>query len=51
MEAEILEVEWARGRYDQLNLIDETRTKAMYHTHCTNKGFLELSTSMSSLDL
>ncbi|PKI36104.1 hypothetical protein CRG98_043506 [Punica granatum] len=33
-EAELEEAEWARQRYDQLNLIDEKRLKALCHGQC-----------------
>ncbi|EEF37393.1 conserved hypothetical protein [Ricinus communis] len=32
IEAEIAEAKWGRDRYEQLKLIDETMTRAMYHT-------------------
>ncbi|PKI36614.1 hypothetical protein CRG98_042995 [Punica granatum] len=33
-EAELAEAEWAKQRYEQLNLIDEKRLKALCHGQC-----------------
>lgn len=32
LESEIPEAEWTRGRFEQLNLIEEQRMKALHHT-------------------
>ncbi|PKI64004.1 hypothetical protein CRG98_015617 [Punica granatum] len=33
-EAELAEAEWAKQQYEQLNLVDEKRLKALYHGQC-----------------
>ncbi|PKI47577.1 hypothetical protein CRG98_032032 [Punica granatum] len=33
-EAELVEAEWAKQRYEQLNLIDEKRLRALCHGQC-----------------
>ncbi|PKI42157.1 hypothetical protein CRG98_037453 [Punica granatum] len=33
-ESELKETEWAKQRYEQLNLIDEKRLTALYHGQC-----------------
>lgn len=38
LESEIPEAEWTRGRFEQLNLIEEQRLKALHHTRVIKKG-------------
>jgi hypothetical protein len=37
MEAELKEIEWIQATYDQLNLIEEKRLKALCHSQCYKK--------------
>jgi hypothetical protein len=37
MESKLKESDWAKIRYEQLNLISEKRLVAIYHTSCINK--------------
>ncbi|PKI60418.1 hypothetical protein CRG98_019190 [Punica granatum] len=46
-EAELAEAEWAKQRYEQLNLVDEKRLKALATDSATNRGWLEHSTPRS----
>ena len=40
MEAKLEEVEWVQARYDQLNLIEEKRLKALCHGQLYQKQMI-----------
>jgi len=49
MESKLKESDWAKIRYEQLNLISEKRLVAIYHTSCINKKWLKHMTRRSDL--
>ena len=41
MEAKLEEVEWVQARYDQLNVIEEKKLKALYHGQLYQKWMMQ----------
>ena len=42
LESEIPEAEWARDRFEQLNLIEEQRMKALHHTQGSQRRITKI---------